>query len=96
MLGSDVTTRVKWLLPATNASEREMGRRVARRGPLHSKEDGGCVLLAFVQFVHDHLFSCKLFFLLLTDKTRKAVKAIYFANFSTGYVLPYILNGDIP
>ena len=79
MLGSDVTTRLKWVLPPRNASECEVGKRVARKDLLHSKEDGGYVLPAFVQLVHDHLFSCKLvfLFLLLTDKTRKVVKAIY-------------------
>ena len=30
-------------------------------GPLHSKQDGRCVFPAFVQVVHHHLFSCKLF-----------------------------------
>ena len=47
-------------------------------GPLHSKQDGGCVFPARTSrspsFVFMQTFSL---FLLLTDKTRTAVKEIY-------------------
>ena len=60
------------LLPVTKA----IRMRGEREGPSHSKLDGRCVFLSFVQVVHNHLFSCKLF-LLSTDTTRTAVKDIY-------------------
>ena len=64
-------SEVKWLLPARNASESEVERWVVWKGPLHSKEDGRWVLLAFVQLVHDHLFSCKLFSFSFVDRPNK-------------------------
>ena len=60
--------QVKSLLLARNASQSKGGRRVVWKGASHSKEDGGCVLPAFVQLVHDHLFSCKLLFFSFVDR----------------------------
>ena len=70
VLGSDIATLVKWLLLARNVGQCEMGRWVARKGPLRSKEDGGCVLPDFVQLIHDYLFSYKLFFFLFCWQTK--------------------------
>ena len=82
MQGCDVTKQVKWrytLLPVSKVRSNESGVE----GPSHSKQDGGCVFPAFVQVVHNHLFSCKLFslFLLLTDKNTYSCKSDLFANY---------------
>ena len=82
MLGSDVTTRVKWRCPhyfrRGIASEREgEGERIGKVPSIQNKM-ADVFFPSFVQLVHDYLFLCKLFlFLLLTDKTRTAVKVIY-------------------
>ena len=56
---------------------RKLGRmQGGREGPLHSKQDGGCVFRTSrsPSFVFKQTFPP---FLLLTDKTRTAVKVIY-------------------
>ena len=78
MQGSDVTTQVEVALP-TLLPVRKLGRmQGGEEGPLHSKQDGGC---AFRTSRSPSKFM-KTFppFLLLTDKTRTAVKVILFAN----------------
>ena len=76
MQGSDVTTQVEVALP-TLLPVRKLGRmQGGREGPLHSKQDGGCVFLTSrsPSFVFIQTFPP---FLLLTDKTCTAVKVIY-------------------
>ena len=98
MLGSDVTTQVEVALP-TLLPVRKLGRmQGGREGPLHSKQDGGCVFPTShsPSFVFMQTFPP---FLLLTDKTRTAVKVIYLLikkKFSAVYIFPCTLNGDIP
>ena len=98
MQGSDVTTQVEVALP-TLLPVRKLGRmQGGREGPLHSKQDGGCVFRTSrsPSFVFMQTFPP---FLLLTDKTRTAVKVIYLLIkkiFSAVYIFPCTLNGDIP
>ena len=97
---SDVTTRVKWRCLHYFRFPK-LGRMQGRQeGPLHSKQDGGCVFPAFVQVVHHFVFMHNFsLFLLLTDKTRTAVKVIYLLikkDFSAVYIFPCTLNGNIP
>ena len=76
MQGSDVTTQVEVSLP-TLLPVRKLGRMQGGvEGPLHSKQDGGCVFRTSCSpsFVFMQTFPP---FLLLTDKTRTAVKVIY-------------------
>ena len=76
MQGSDVTTRVEVALP-TLLPVRKLGRmQGGREGPLHSKQDGGCVFRTSrsPSFVFMQTFPP---FLLLTDKIPTAVKVIY-------------------
>ena len=76
MQGSDVTTQVEVALP-TLLPVRKLGRMQGGwEGPLHSKQDGGCVFRTSCShsFVFIQTFSL---FLLLTDKTCTAVKVIY-------------------
>ena len=98
MQGSDVTTQVEVALP-TLLPVRKLGRmQGGQEGPLHSKQDGGCVFRTSrsPSFVFVQTFSP---FLLLTDKTRTAVKVIYLLIkkiFSAVYIFPCTLNGYIP
>ena len=98
MQGSDVTTQVEVVLP-TLLPVRKLGRmQGGGEGPLHSKEDGGCVFRTSrsPSFVFMQTFPP---FLLLTDKIRTAVKVIYLLitkKFSAVYIFPCTLNGDIP
>ena len=98
MQGSDVTTQVEVALP-TLLPVRKLGRmQGGREGPLHSKQDGGCVFRTSrsPSFVFIQTFPP---FLLLTDKTHTAVKVIYLLikkNFSAVYIFPCTLNGNIP
>ena len=98
MQGSDVITQVEVALP-TLLPVRKLGRmQGGGEGPLHSKQDGGCVFRTSrsPSFVFMQTFPS---FLLLTDKTRTAVKVIYLLiekNFSAVYIFPCTLNGDIP
>ena len=75
---------------------RKLGRmQGGREGPLHSKQDGGCVF----RTSRSPSFVSMQTFLLLTDKTRTAVKVIYLLIkkiFSAVYIFPCTLNGDIP
>ena len=78
MQGSDVTKQVKWRC-LHYFRWRKLGRMQGKReGPSHSKQDGGCFSVFRTSrsrsFVFKHTFSL---FLLLTDKTRTAVKVIY-------------------
>ena len=97
MQGSDVTTQVEVAL-LTLLPVRKLGRmQGGREGPLHSKQDGGCVFRTSrsPSFVFMQTFPP---FLLLTDKTRTAVKVIYLLIkkiFSAVYIFPCTLNGDI-
>ena len=98
MQGSDVTAQVEVVLP-TLLPVRKLGRmQGGREGPLHSKQDGGCVFRTSrsPSFIFMPTFPP---FLLLTDKTRTAVKVIYLLTkkiFSAVYIFPCTLNGDIP
>ena len=67
------------LLPARIASEREgEGGRSGKVPTIHNKMADVFFRLSYNSFTIINLFSCKLFlFLLLTDKTRTAVKVIY-------------------
>ena len=94
---SDVITQVEVALP-TLLPVRKLGRmQGGGEGPLHSKQDGGCVFPAFVQVVHHHLFSWKLFLFFFFDRQNTySCKSDLFANFSAVYIFPCTLNGDIP
>ena len=72
MQGSDVITQVEVALPTLLPVPMQDGKE----GPLHSKQDGGCVFRTSrsPSFVFMQTFPP---FLLLTDKTRTAVKVIY-------------------
>ena len=93
-----MTTQVEVALP-TLLPVRKLGRMQGGvEGPLHSKQDGGCVFRTSrsPSFVFMQTFSP---FLLLTDKIRTAVKVIYLLikkNFSAVCIFPCALNGDIP
>ena len=98
MQGSDVITQVEVALP-TLLPVPKLGRmQGGGEGPLHSKQDGGCVFrtsrspsFAFMQTFPP--------FLLLTDKIRTAVKVINLLIkkiFSAVYIFPCTLNGDLP
>ena len=71
MQGSDVTTQVEVALPTLLPVRKQGGGE----GPLHSKQDGGCVFRTSrsPSFVFMLTFPP---FLLLTDKIRTAVKVI--------------------
>ena len=76
MQGSVVITQVEVALP-TLLPVPKLGRmQGGGEGPLHSKQDGGCVFRTSrsPSFVFMQTFPP---FLLLTDKTRTAVKVIY-------------------
>ena len=98
MQGSDVITQVEVALP-TLLPVPKLGRmQGGGEGPLHSEQDGGCVFRTSrsPSFVFMKTFPP---FLLLTDKTRTAVKVIYLLMkkfFSAVYIFPCTLNGDIP
>ena len=98
MQGSDVTTHVEVALP-TLLPVRKLGQmQGGGEGPLHLKQDGGCVFRTSrsPSFVFMQTFPP---FLLLTDKTCTAVKVIYLLIkniFRAVYIFPCTLNGDIP
>ena len=83
----------------TLLSVRKLGRmQGGGEGPLHSKQDGGCVFRTSrsPSFVFMQTFPP---FLLLTDETRTDVKVIYLLikkNFIAVYIFACTLNGDIP
>ena len=65
---NDVITQVKWR--CLHYFRRECEAEGERRGKVSSisKQAGGCVLPSFVQVVHNHLFSCKLFCFSFVDR----------------------------
>ena len=105
MQGSDVITQVEVALPTLLPVPKLGQMQGGGEGPLHSKQDGGCVFrtshLPFCTSCSPSFVFMQTFppFLLLTDKTRTAVKVIYLLikkNFSAIYIFPCTLNGDIP
>ena len=98
MQGSDVTTQVEVALP-TLLPVRKLGRmQGGGEGPLHSKQDGGCVFRTnrSRSFVFMQTFPP---FLLLTEKNTYSCKSDLFANYKNFQCSLYFsctLNGDIP
>ena len=99
MLGSDVTTRVKWrclLLPARNASEREgEGERSGKVPSIQNKMADVFSIFHTTRSRSFVLMQAFSLFCLLTDKSRTAVKVNLFANISAVFFL-CTLNGHRP